>query len=198
MNPLGPGFRNTLLTLTLTLFAAGLILLLSRPATGRPIELLPPPTVAATATPTPVRVYVSGAVNLPAVYALPPRSTVQDALLAAGGPTADADLSAINLAAPVIDGAQISVPVLGQASSLASGETVDGQTLPPDAIIDINTATAAQLDTLPGIGPALAQRIVDYRTTTGPFARIEELMNVSGIGQSTFDNLKDRVTVSSP
>lgn len=160
-----------------------------------PIVVVPPSTAAPTAPPTaaPVRVYVSGAVNRPGVYTLPPRSLVDDALKAAGGAAAEADLDRINLALEVHDQQQVHVPRKGetvQAVSLAGG------TAPPGAQrVNINTAALADLDKLPKIGPATAQRIIDYRTKHGPFKKVEDLKNVSGIGDATFESLKDLVTV---
>jgi competence protein ComEA len=158
-----------------------------------PIVVMPPPTVVPTAPPTlpPVRVYVSGAVATPGVYTLPPKSLVNDALQAAGGATAEADLEKINLAQEVRDQQQIHVPRKGEA---APQPPVPGGS-PAAKKININTATLADLDTLPKIGPITAQHIVDYRTKNGPFKKIEDLKNVSGIGDATFEGLKDLITV---
>jgi competence protein ComEA len=138
-----------------------------------------------------VRVYVSGAVHHPDVYTLQPDSIVKDALLAAGGPADDADLERINLALPVADGQHVYVPRQGEeklpvqppANQPATGQKVN-----------INTADVATLESLSGIGPVLAQRILDYRQANGPFARIEDITNVSGIGQATFEALRDQIT----
>jgi competence protein ComEA len=151
----------------------------------------PPPTPEATPTPRPLRVYVSGAVHQPDVYPLLPESIVKDAILAAGGATDDADLDRINLALPVADGQHVYVPSLGEE---------DPPVQPPsnqragDGKVNINTADVAALDLLPGIGPALAQRIIDYRQEHGPFARLEDIMEVSGIGPGTFEKLRDLIT----
>jgi competence protein ComEA len=151
----------------------------------------PPPTPEATPTPRPLRVYVSGAVHQPDVYPLLPDSIVKDAILAAGGATDDADLDRINLALPVADGQHVYVPRLGEE---------DPPVQPPsdqragEGKININTADVAALDSLPGIGPALAQRIIDYRQEHGPFARLEDIMEVSGIGPGTFEKLRDLIT----
>jgi competence protein ComEA len=151
----------------------------------------PPPTPEATPTPRPLRVYVSGAVHQPDVYPLLPDSIVKDAILAAGGATDDADLDRINLALPVADGQHVYVPRLGEedlpvqpSSNQRAGEYK----------VNINTADVAALDLLPGIGPALAQRIIDYRQEHGPFARLEDIMEVSGIGPGTFEKLRDLIT----
>ena len=162
-----------------------------------PIVVVPPPTVAPTVPPTlaPIRVYVSGAVAAPGVYTLSPHSLVNDALKAAGGATAEADLEKINLAQEVRDQQQIHVPRKGEA---APGQVTPGPggAATPDAHkVNINTATLAELDTLPKIGPSTAQHIIDYRTKNGPFIKIEDLKNVSGIGDVTFEALKDLITV---
>jgi competence protein ComEA len=143
-----------------------------------------------TATPGLDRVYVSGAVVSPDVYGLPSGSIVKDALHAAGGPAADADLDRINLAAPVTDGQQVYVPHQGEeALPVQLPATRHGALL-----ININLADVSALETLPGIGPALAQRIVDYRDDHGPFTVLEDIMEVSGIGPATFEGIRDLIT----
>jgi len=161
-----------------------------------PIVVLPPPTPAPTMppTPAPLRVYVSGAVQSPGVYTLPPCSLVDDALKAAGGATAEADLEHINLALEARDQQQIHVPRKGEPVQSAPS-TDSGATTPGALRININTATLGELDKLPKIGPTTAQRIIDYRTKNGPFKRVEDLKNVSGIGDATFEALKDLITV---
>ena len=159
-----------------------------------PIIVVPPPTAAPTAPPTlaPVRVYVSGAVVMPGVYTLPPKSLVNDAVQAAGGATAEADLEKINLAQEVRDQQQIHVPRKGEA---APQQPAPGPGSPAAKKININTATLTDLDTLPKIGSVTAQQIIDFRTKNGPFKKIEDLKNVSGIGDATFEGLKDLITV---
>lgn len=160
-----------------------------------PILVVPPPTSAPTVVPTlaPVRVYVSGAVNSPGVYSLPPHSLVDDALRAAGGATAEADLDHINLALEARDQQQIHVPRKGESTQPAP--LAPGATTPGPKRVNINTASLAELDTLPKIGPATAQHILDYRAKNGPFKQIEDLKNVSGIGDATFEAIKDWITV---
>jgi len=165
-----------------------------------PLEILPPPprpTSAPTAPPQPLQVYVTGAVHIPDVYELAPDSRVEDAIAAAGGATEEADVEAINQAAPLSDGAHIHVPSL--ADHLPTPPPISTSTLqtllssPSTAAgsVDINTATAEDLQTMPGIGPALAQRIIEQR----PYGSIEDVMRVSGIGEATFEKLKDLITV---
>ncbi|HEY4691192.1 MAG TPA: helix-hairpin-helix domain-containing protein [Anaerolineae bacterium] len=166
-----------------------------RPAPSSPaivVTLRPtlPPSAAPTQR-TSIRVYVSGAVKKPDVYALPVGSIVKDALDAAGGPAADADLDRINLATALSDGLQVHVPRKGESSVAPLGSTPGASATGP---IDINTATVEQLDALPGIGPAIAQRIIDYRTANGPFASIEQIKDVKGIGDALFEKIKDLIT----
>ena len=181
-------WRNLLLILCVTLAAC---------QQTAPIVVVPPPTVVPTAppTPAPVRVYVSGAVAAPGVYTLPPHSLVNDALKAAGGASAEADLDKINLAQEVRDQQQIHVPRKGEAAPQLATPGPGGAATPVDHRVNINTATLAELDTLPKIGPSTAQHIIDYRTKNGPFKKIEDLKNVSGIGDVTFEALKDLITV---
>ena len=151
----------------------------------------PSPPPEATPTPSPVRVYVSGAVHSPDVYTLAADSIVKDALQAAGGPTDDADLDRINLALPVADGQHVYIPHLDEENPpvrLPSNlPAVGGK-------VNVNTAEAAELESLPGIGPVSAQRILDYRQAHGPFTQIEDIMDVSGIGPATFEGMRDLIT----
>ncbi len=170
--------------------------ILKRPEPASPpltITLQPRPTPEpATPTPAAINVYVSGAVNKPDVYALPVDSIVKDAIVAAGGATADADLDRINLAAHLADQMQVYVPRKGEAApSAPDGPAPDAAT----AKIDINTASAEELDKLPGIGPAIAKAIIDYRTQNGPFKTIEAINDVKGIGDALFEKIKDQITV---
>jgi competence protein ComEA len=173
---------------------AGLLYAVTRVPAGTPVPLEPPPTKV------PLEVHVIGAVLRPGVYVFVDGSRVQDAITAAGGLAAGADPDALNLAAKLDDGQQLDVPYLG-GSPPAPAPTSGFRVLPaqPTAtpaanLININTAAVDQLETLPGIGPTIAQNIVDYRTLHGPFAHIEDIMNVAGIGPSTFDNIKDQIT----
>jgi competence protein ComEA len=165
------------------------------------------PTVPATETPrpslppAPIVVYVSGAVNNPGVYALPQGARVNDAIEAAGGPTSEADLVHINLARRVYDEEQIHIHKYGESTlspqTPGPGAPTDDPASQgdPGAKININTATMAELDELPGIGPGYAQRIIDYRESYGPFTSIEEIQNVPGIGPATFARIRDLITV---
>jgi competence protein ComEA len=185
------------------LLAAGGLYLTTRPPGGSPVSLLPPPE------PAPIVVHISGAVAQPGLYSLPVGSRVQDLIAAAGGLLPEADDTALNLAAPLEDGTHLVIPSRKPtlpppptARPGAAATPVAGPTPPPgeevpasSGAININTATLEELDTLPGVGPAIAQRIIDYRTTNGLFVTIEDLQNVKGIGPATFEKLKALITV---
>jgi len=169
------------------------------PQTNAPIVVsTPPPTSTSfpTPTPAPIRIHVTGAVRHPDVYELPMGSIVQHAVEAAGGPTADADLDCINLAVELRDQQQVYVPGKGEKSAPpsvsggASGSQGSGGTL-----VNVNTATATELETLPRIGPVTAERIIEYREANGPFATVEEVQDVPGIGPATFEGLRDLIEV---
>ena len=186
------GWWKLLLGLFCGLLAAGLILLVSSPPRGQPISLLPPPTEA------PIVVYVAGAVAHPGVYALPPGSRAQDAIQVAGGLLPQANPQLLNLAELLEDGVKVSVPTQYPTPLPASLTPLPGVTQSKAGIlypININTATLEELDSLPEIGPSLAQRIIEYREKNGLFKSIEEIMNVSGIGPSIFEQIKDLITV---
>jgi competence protein ComEA len=168
------------------LLGMGVLLLVTQPPRGEPIKLLPAPTQA------PIVVYISGEVNDPGLYTLPVNSRLDDAIKAAGGFTALADTSGINLAKFVEDGEQIDVPGMILTDAIVGVPDL-GQ--PISNLVDINLATQEQLDALPEIGPITAQNIIDYRKANGPFGRIEDILDVPGIGPKTYDQLKDLFTV---
>lgn len=134
-----------------------------------------------------IYIHVAGAVSRPGLYVLRDGARVDDAIRAAGGVLAKADLDALNLASKLKDGDKILVPVRGAASS--------GEGSSASKLVNLNTATVSELDTLPGIGPALADRIIDYRTQHDGFRTVAELQKVPGIGPAKFGQLKDLVTV---
>jgi competence protein ComEA len=153
--------------------------------------------VASASTPTSVIVVdVVGKVHRAGVYRLPPGSRVTDAIAAAGGVATGVDLSRINLARRVADGEQIAVGVSGAGSMGAGQVSGAGSDAPAAGLVDLNTATVAQLDGLPGVGPVLAQRILDWRTAHGRFESVDQLQSVTGIGASKFSELRALVTVS--
>jgi len=135
-------------------------------------------------------VHVVGAVRRGGLFRLPEGSRVADALARAGGPTARADLTAVNLAAPLVDGQQVVVPRRGPQGAAAVGAGGVGA----GARVSLAVATVDQLDELPGIGPVTAQKIVDWRTTHGPFRSVDDLDAVPGIGPARIEQLRDLVT----
>lgn len=145
---------------------------------------------------------MAGEVLAPGVVELPAGSRVSDALQAAGGATDQADLAAINLARLLLDGEQVRVPAPGEEvepqapAGSGSGVGTEGEAGATEGVpVDLNSATLAQLDALPGIGPALSQRIVDWRTEHGGFQDVAELELVSGIGPAVMADLEGLVSV---
>lgn len=173
---------------------AGVLVYVSRAPVGESIVLRPAPTSA------PIAVHVIGAVPRPGLYNFLEDARVQDAIDAAGGLLTGANAEGLNLAALLEDGQQLVIPykegsVPTETVDLPSSVTATPAPNSDVNLININTATLEELDTLPGIGLTTAQKIIDYRTVNGPFSAIEDIMNVSGIGPSTFENLKDLITV---
>ena len=167
------------------------------PSVRRSVPASAVATLPPTMTPAPdLVVHVTGAVRRPGLVQLPGGSRVDDAVSAAGGPTHKADLASVNLARPLVDGEQIVVLRKGQdmAPVGAPGPPAAGSTTPGQPV-DLNTATLAQLDGLPGVGPVLAQRILDWRTEHGRFSSVDELTEVSGIGERTLADLRPLVRV---
>jgi len=152
-------------------------------------------------------VHVAGEVKRPGVVVIAGGSRVIDALVAAGGPTSRADLDTVNLAAALVDAAQVYIPRRGEIAKRPVTRPLPGVNLPaksidnsdPDRLdtqpIDVNAATEQQLDTLPGVGPSTARAIVAYRLQHGPFGRIEDLLNVRGIGPAKLEALVGLVRV---
>jgi competence protein ComEA len=153
-----------------------------------PVEIAPRAAQAAL-------VHVAGAVRHPGVYRMRDGDRIKDAVERAGGARSGADVNAINLAAKVADGQQVVVPRRGGASSAASSTAAAGGdgAAPPQAPISLNTATAEQLDTLDGVGPATAQKILDYRRQHGGFRSIEDLGQIPGIGPKRLAALRGKV-----
>ena len=158
------------------------------------------PAVTPLRTPAPAKpaaakllvIDVAGAVRRPGLYRLRSGSRIDDAIAAAGGATAKAQLDAVNLAAPVADGEQVVVPGRG-AGGVAAAASPPAAGSSPSAPLDLNTATAEQLDGLPGVGPVTAQKILDYRQAHGPFHSVAELEGVPGIGAGRLAQLKGLV-----
>jgi competence protein ComEA len=146
------------------------------------------------ASPSPavtIIVDVAGEVEQPGVYEFAEGDRVIDAIERAGGQLPKADLSLLNLAAPLTDGTQILVPKAGPPGAVVPGGTAGS----PGGLININSASATELETLSGIGEVLAATIIEYREQNGPFASVEDLMDVSGIGPATLEEIRDQVTV---
>lgn len=147
-----------------------------------------------------LQIYVSGAVARPQVVEVPAGSILADALAAAGGPAPEADLEGLNLAAPLADHQHVHIPTrvpppTATPQPALATATPTSEAASPEARVNLNTATLAELLTLPGIGETRAQAILAYRAEHGPFTRIEELQNVSGIGPATYEKLAPYVTV---
>ena len=160
---------------------------------------VPTATFAPTATAQPIQVFVNGEVAVPDVYVLPPGSRVKQAVEAAGGFTKKANSAVVNLAQPLVDGVHIYVPEIIESTEVPQQVI----TTPPvrshggvgRLLININTADMEELDKLPGVGPAIAQKIIDYRTANGSFATIEAILEVSGIGEAKFQQIRDLITI---
>lgn len=181
--------RFTLVTILL------LVILTACDGSGLVITAVPLPSVTPllpTATPGPIDIRVDGAVEQAGSYTLPPGSLADDAVRAAGGPTTDADLERINLAKELDAGDRVHVPRIDE---ILPTPTPYG--LGADGKVDINLADAALLETLPGVGPAIAGRIIEYREMNGAFETIEEIQAVKGIGSATFEGIKDLIAVNS-
>lgn len=179
--------------------AAAAAATMGRPAPAtievRPLQVQPTPTA-------PIYVHVEGAVNAPGVYTLPSGARVFEAIEVAGGATDDADISLLNLAAKAADGQKLVVP--SRAASADIGAAAGAPLAPTPAAaaragpaprINVNTATQRVLESLPGIGPVTAQRIIEYRQANGPFARIEQLREIRIVNASTYERIKDLITV---
>lgn len=189
-----------MLALHLTALALAVWWLRAPEATA--LRILPPPTPTPAPTPTAVLLWVdvTGAVVSPDVVRVPEGARARDAIQAAGGFTAEAERSAVNLAAPLTDGSQLYVPLRGEApprvaAVVAPALPGSGVAAGSAARLNLNTATAAELEALPGIGPALAERIVAYRGEHGPFRDAKALTEVPGIGEKLLARLVERVTV---
>lgn len=145
-----------------------------------------------------IAVEIRGEVNAPGVYRFDFDARVADLIAAAGGTTDAADLASINLAERVADGAQITIPAIGAATPMIASQPTAQSTSAPMAIgtgkININRASQAELESLPGIGPVLAARIIEWRTSNGPFASVEDLEQVEGISASTVSDLAPYAT----
>ena len=156
---------------------------------GTASQAAPAPVTAIRADAGPeLVVHVVGAVHRPGLYRFSSRSRVADAVARAGGSTRKADLTLINLAAPLADGTQVVVPVKPPAGAVGASP---GSATAPAGPIHLNVATLEELDTLPGVGPVTAQKILDYRQKHGAFSSLEELDAIPGIGSARIEQLRD-------
>jgi competence protein ComEA len=179
-------FQILLLGILIGLASAAAILVVANEPRGEPIRL------ASLATPSEIVVYISGSVSHPGVYHLSPGSRIQQAVTAAGGLSQDADAAQADLARLLFDGDQVYIPHLGEPA-LAGSLSGSILTIP---VIDINTATVEELDTLPGIGTVKAQSIITYRESHGNYSSLEQLLNVPGIGAALLEQIKPYLKIS--
>jgi competence protein ComEA len=176
--------------LVVVLIGGGRLLSRGGSAAPPPPPILPPTT---STIPSRVVVHVVGAVRRAGLYRLSQGDRVADAVARAGGATRKADLSLVNLAALVSDGEQVVVPHRGAVPGGGAAGAGAGGPGVPTGPVHLNSATVEQLDTLPGVGPVTAQKIVDYRQTHGAFSSVDELDAVPGIGPARLDELRDLV-----
>lgn len=166
----------------------------TEPTTGATTAAgVPGPGVTATASGSTIYVHILGAVAKPGLYLLKDGDRAVDAISAAGGFGPTADQSTLNLARLLVDGEQISVPAIGEAQAPPPAGSEDAAV--PGGKVNINSADETTLETLPRVGPAMAKRIIDWRTKNGRFTAVEDLMSVTGIGEKTFEQLKDLVSL---
>lgn len=168
---------------------------LAQAGASRPPQPVAAPLEPVAASPSRVQlvVHVVGAVRRPGLYRLREGARIADAVRRAGGAARGADLSAVNLAAPLVDGVQILVPEQAAAPASPAGVGA-GSAGAVGGPVSLSSATVDELDTLPGIGPITAQKIVDYRTEHGPFASVDDLDAVPGIGPTRVEQLRELVT----
>lgn len=180
------------------LAALGLVWLLARPAQPAGVQPPPGPPEGLALAEEELVVHVAGQVTAPGLYRLPAGARVADALEEAGGPLPEAAVDALNLARPLADGEQLLVPASPPADGAvpaASAASAGAPAWRPDGALDLNLATADDLQELPGIGPVLAERIVEHREQIGRFAAVGDLRDVAGIGEKTFQSIAELVTV---
>ena len=171
------------------------VVLLTRSDDAAPVRIVAP-TGAPASKPAPdIKVQISGEVMFPGVYLMSPDDRVIDAIAAAGGNGPNADLSGINLSKRVQDEARYHVPAIGDSTSAFYARAANPG-YQSSGLIDLNTAPSRELETLPGIGPSLAGAIIAYREDNGPFAAVDDVDDVPGIGPKTLDSIRELVTVS--
>lgn len=180
-----------LLTAAIIALVSGVMALVMRPSSPGGMQItLPSPT---TENAEQVGVYVTGAVQFPGVYSLIEGDRVQQAIQAAGGPTADADLTAVNLASRLSDEDHWHIPALGEAPVAPSTASAMSSAVAGSPKIDVNLADVELLTTLPGIGEVRAQAIVSFREANGPYPAVDDLLAVNGIGPATLESIRDLI-----
>jgi competence protein ComEA len=193
------GDRRWLVGWVVALVAGVGVLWLARSDQPAPVPTVPASMVEAAAVPAPaierITVHVTGAVGDPGLVSIPAPARVADAVIAAGGATAEADLGGLNLAAPVSDGQLLEVPVLSAAAGGAPGSNGPGSSGggSEGAQVAINTAGVEELLLLPGVGPVLAERILQHRDRNGLFVEVEDLLDVPGIGEGRLADMRDAI-----
>ncbi|MDD2523070.1 MAG: helix-hairpin-helix domain-containing protein [Anaerolineaceae bacterium] len=192
------GWKLFVAGILLGLLLSGLFRLVRIPDNAQSFTLV---TTTPDLTPKPsptlsqIKVHVAGEVKVPGVYTLPDGATIQDAIEVAQGPTQKARADLLNLAAPLTDGQRIYIPSAEDAQS-AQENNERSLEINIGSLVNINTASKEELESLPGIGNVRAEAIIAYRTQNGYFLAIEDLMKVDGIGQATFEALKHLITIS--
>lgn len=175
------------------LLIGGLLYLTTRAPSGQKVELMP------SSTPEPISVYITGAVERPGVYQVPRDSRLVEVIAAAGGLLEGAEIDKLNLAEKLKDGQQIDIPGSVEVPTpqlvIGGGGLLVTPTPPVGGLVNINTADAALLETVPGIGPTIASRIIAYREENGPFERVDDLQKVAGIGPATLEQIRPYITV---
>jgi len=190
-------FGREHLAVLVVALAVGLVFAITTFMRARPADVPLAPVVTASVaaeTPTPaplIKVHVLGAVAAPGVVTLPQGARVEDAIAAAGGLTADADPAQLNLAAVLADGSQIVIGTTARPQGDVNGDSAPGA----GALINLNTASEAELESLPGVGPVTAGKILAWRAQHGRFSSIDELQEIDGIGPKTFAQLAPHVCV---
>ena len=188
-------WQQTLTGFLLGLVVVGAIILIASPQRGQSLTLV---TVTPNLTPNPtstlslIRVHVTGSVNFPGVYSLPESARMDDAIQAAGGLKEGVDPEWFNLAAVLTDGQRLFIPASQEAFQSTENKSLS---VSNTALININTASIAELDSLPGIGEVKAQAIFNYRQQNGLFITLEDLLKVQGINSSLFEEIKSLVTL---
>ncbi len=187
------------------LLIGGVILLIAKPDSGDAITLLPAPSLtpseqpSPTNTPEPILVQISGEVASPGIYALQQDARLQDLITLAGGLTVNADNIRVNGAALLRDGDYFYIPAMDEAIPETAANSTFNLNVDPDSEfnypLDLNTASQEALESLPGIGPTKAEDILAYREAQGRFTSVEELLNVSGIGEATVESIREYLYV---